>query len=75
MKNHSHIEQRLIDLEIKVSFNEELVEQLNHTIFQHQQKIDALGMEIRQLRNQIPDGNSGNSGAFQNLRDELPPHY
>jgi SlyX protein len=72
MEKQSSTEQRLIDLEIKVSFTEDLVDQLNHTIFQQQQKIDALIHEVSQLRHQIPDGNSGN---FRSLRDELPPHY
>ena len=66
------IEQRLMDLEIKASFTEDLVEQLNQTIFQQQQQIDALIREVSQLRQQTPDGGSG---GFTSLRDELPPHY
>ena len=69
---HTHIDQRLMDLEIKVCFTEDLVEQLNQTIFQQQQQIDALIREVRQLRQQTPDGGTG---GFRSLRDELPPHY
>ena len=69
---HSDIDKRLIDLEIKASFTEDLVEQLNQTIFQQQQQIDALIREVSQLRQQTPDGGSG---GFSNRRDELPPHY
>jgi SlyX protein len=69
---HSDIDKRLIDLEIKASFTEDLVEQLNQTIFQQQQQIDALIREVSQLRQQTPDGGSG---GFSSLRDELPPHY
>ncbi len=69
---NTNIDKRLMDLEIKASFTEDLVEQLNQTIFQQQQQIDALIREVSHLRQQAPDGGSG---SFRNLRDELPPHY
>jgi len=69
---NADIDKRLMDLEIKASFTEDLVEQLNQTIFQQQQQIDALIREVSQLRQQTPDGGSG---GFRSLRDELPPHY
>lgn len=64
--------QRLESLEIKASFTEDLLDQLNMTIYQQQQLIDRLAHEVMELRKQAPDG--GSSGA-RNLRDELPPHY
>ncbi len=69
---NTDIDKRLMALEIKASFNEDLVEQLNRTIFQQQQQIDALIREVSQLRQQTPDGGTG---GFRSLRDELPPHY
>lgn len=69
---HTDIDKRLMDLEIKASFTEDLVEQLNQTIFQQQQQIEALIREMSQLRQQAPDGGTG---GFRSLRDELPPHY
>ena len=72
MDKHTAIDQRLMDLEIKASFTEDLVEQLNQTIFRQQEQIDALMREVSQLRIQTPDGGSG---SFRSLRDELPPHY
>ncbi len=69
---HNDTDKRLMDLEVKASFTEDLVEQLNQTIFQQQQQIDALIREVSQLRQQTPDGSSG---GFTSLRDELPPHY
>jgi SlyX protein len=69
---HTDIDKRLMDLEVKASFTEDWVEQLNQTIFQQQQQIDALILEVSQLRQQTPDGGSG---GLNHLRDELPPHY
>jgi SlyX protein len=72
MTTHAAIEQRLMDLEIKASFTEDLVEQLNQTIFRQQQQLDAVIRQVSQLQQQVPDGGPG---AFRSLRDELPPHY
>ena len=66
------IDKRLMELEIKASFTEDLVEQLNQTIFQQQQQIEALIREVSQLRQQTPDGGTG---GFRSLLDERPPHY
>lgn len=65
------LEARIMDLEVKASYTDDLLEQLNMTIYR-QQQIDALINEVRQLRQQVPEGGQG---APCNLRDELPPHY
>jgi SlyX protein len=70
---HPHdIEKRLTELEIKASFTEDLVDELNQVIARQQQQLDLLMQEVHQLRQQAPDGGSG---GFRSLRDELPPHY
>ena len=69
---NTDIDKRLMELEIKASITEDLVEQLNQTIFQQQRQIEALIREVSQLRQQAPDGGTG---GFRSLRDELPPHY
>ena len=65
-------DQRLTDLEIKASFTEDLLDQLNQIIARQQRQIDALLREVSELRQRVPEG-----GAlpFRSLRDELPPHY
>lgn len=70
---HHTLDQRLTDLEIKASFTEDLVDQLNAVIIRQQQQLDALAREVGQLRQQ----GAADSGvpAFRSLRDELPPHY
>jgi SlyX protein len=67
------IEQRLIDLEIKASFTEDTVDQLNQVIVRQQQQIDALVHEIMQLRQQLPEGVSGTAAGRST--EDLPPHY
>lgn len=68
----SAIEQRLTELEIKASFSDDLLEQLNQVIVRQQQQIDQLIDAVRRLSQQQA---SAPSGEPRNLRDELPPHY
>mgnify|MGYP003597213168 CR=1 FL=1 len=72
MDTTSDTDQRLTDLEIKASYSEDLLEQLNMAIYRQQLQIDALLGELQQLRQQQSDSSSA---APRNLRDELPPHY
>lgn len=68
----SAMESRLIDLEIKLSYTEDLVDELNRTVFRQQQQIDSLIAEIRNLRDQVQNPPEQQA---RNLRDEIPPHY
>lgn len=73
MADHTALDARLVELEIKASYTEDLLDQLNLTIYRQQQQIDLLLAEVRQLRQQVPQDGAG--GGPLNLRDELPPHY
>jgi SlyX protein len=63
---------RLRELEIKASYTEDLLDQLNLLVYKQQQQIDSLLRQVLQLREQAPDGGAGTP---RSLRDELPPHY
>jgi SlyX protein len=63
---------RLTNLEIKASFTEDLLDQLEQIIVRQQRQIDALVLEISHLRQPLADSGAG---APRNLRDELPPHF
>ncbi len=66
------LEQRLTDLEIKASFAEDTVEQLNAVVVRQQAQIDRLIRELVELRDRA---SAAEPGAVRTLRDELPPHY
>ena len=65
-------DQRLTELEIKASYTEDLLDQMNLALYRQQQQIDRLVQELTQLRQQMPELGGG---APRNLRDEIPPHY
>jgi SlyX protein len=62
---------RLAELEIKASFADDLLDQLNRQLWRQQLQIDQLQRELAGLREQLSD----NAPGFRSLRDELPPHY
>lgn len=70
-RNEQRTEQRIDDLEIKASFSDELLEQLNAIVARQQMEIAALIREVQHLREQIPDKESRNTVQLQ----EHPPHY
>lgn len=72
MDTSQETDKRLIELEIKASYTEDLLDQLNLVVVRQQQQIERLMRELGQLRQQLPDSGSM---PFRSLRDELPPHY
>jgi len=66
-------DRRLMELEIKASFQEDLLEQLNQQVWRQQTLIDQLMRELADLRQQLRERDA--TPAFRSLRDELPPHY
>lgn len=61
-----------MDLEIKASFSEDLLDQLNQVIVRQQQQIDLLVEEVGRLRQPAREGGES---QLRQLADDLPPHY
>jgi len=72
MTSADDIARRLTELEIKASFAEDSMDQLNQVIVRQQAQIDTLIREIGRLREQMPQDEAT---GFRSLRDERPPHY
>ena len=68
----AQVDARLTELEIKLSFTEDLLDTLNELVTRQQLTLDMLLREVGHLRQQ--DGEPG-TGVARNPRDELPPHY
>ncbi|MDO8789009.1 MAG: SlyX family protein [Sulfuritalea sp.] len=66
------MESRITELEIKLSLEEDHLEELDLTVFRQQQQIDLLQVQIRELYQLIqPTAPS----EPRSLRDDIPPHY
>ena len=68
----THTDQRLTDLEIKATYTEDLLEQLDKIVARQQQQIDRLMRELAELQ---PPAGDGQVLSVRSLRDELPPHF
>jgi SlyX protein len=67
------LEVRMAELEIKISFSEDLVETLNTTVYRQQLQIEQLVLEIRAMREE--KRNEEARAGQKNIRDDIPPHY
>ena len=72
MKTETEQDKRLTELEIKVGLADDLIDQINQTLFRQQQQIEFLAKELASLRHQMPHERNT---QLPSLRDELPPHY
>ena len=66
------MESRLNELEVKLSYAEDLLDELNRTVYRQQQQIDRMVSEVRELREQLA---AAAPAEGRSLRDEIPPHY
>lgn len=66
------MEDRLTELEIKLGFAEDLLEELNRTVYRQQEQMAAMHEEIRALRRQLELAQPSEQPS---AADEVPPHY
>ena len=66
-------EERLVNIEAKITFQEDLIEELNKTVYQQQKKLERLEAICESLARQIQSlAEAGNESKPAN---ERPPHY
>ncbi len=68
------IENRLMECETKIAYQEDTLRVLNEVVTRQQMQIDQLVMACRQLAERI--ARNASEGAVKgSLADEIPPHY
>jgi SlyX protein len=69
-------EARIDELEAKLSFAEDLIDELNRSVFRQQEQLDLMQQQIMLLHQHLQSVvQSVSTTETRNLRDELPPHY
>ncbi len=63
---------RLEDLEVKLSYQEHLIQELNDVVIIQQNQVDKLEKSIHQIREHLSAG-EGQQSSPEN--ESLPPHY
>ncbi|MNC92859.1 hypothetical protein D3C83_93660 [compost metagenome] len=66
------MDERLEKIETKLSLAEDLVEELNKTVYRQQQQIEQLQRQIVLLREQVE---AALPNEKRNPSNEIPPHY
>jgi SlyX protein len=67
------LEARMAEVEIKLSYSEDLIETLNTTVYRQQLQIEQLVQEFRAMRED--KRNEEARAGLKNIRDDIPPHY
>lgn len=66
-------EERLIDIETKLSYQEDLLQDLNKTLYEQQKRIDRLEAVCESLVKHVRELTDGAAAAGP--ASERPPHY
>ncbi|WP_229442828.1 SlyX family protein [Massilia psychrophila] len=69
----NRVEDRFVDIEIKLAHQEDTVEQLNQVVYAQSRRIDQLAAMVGQLAEHIR--NNAQSGPNLGAGGEKPPHY
>ena len=70
--DNEQMENRFVDIEIKLAQQEDLVESLNQMVYQQGRRIDQLEAMLHKLGEHVRDGAQQATGGQVN---ERPPHY
>jgi len=70
----TNIENKLIEIETKLAFQEQTIEQLNDVIVQQQKYIDVLQRQFKHLNTKVQE-ESHNWQQNSRPNDEVPPHW
>jgi SlyX protein len=67
------VDDRLIDLEIRLTHQENHIEELDKVIFQQQKAIDLLSEQVKYLQQKLK--NSTEANILSAAEESPPPHY
>ncbi len=71
----SDLEDRLVELEIRVALQDDLLDELNHTIAKMRETLDLQQEQLRLLYNKIQQNQETHTEKPYSLAEEVPPHY
>jgi len=65
---------RLIEIEMKLAYQEDLLQSLNDIIVEQRKLLDLLELRMKKFTEQINNGRE-NIQFSETAEEELPPHY
>lgn len=73
MQIQQMLENRIEELEMKIAFQEQLLDELNHALVQQQFDIDKMQVQLRYMANKLKDFQPSNIASQS--EETKPPHY
>ncbi|OOF87282.1 SlyX protein [Rodentibacter ratti] len=73
MQIQQRLENRITELEMKVAFQEQLLEELNQALVQQQFDMDRMQLQLRYMANKLKDFHPSNIAS--QAEETPPPHY
>ena len=73
MQNQQILEDRISELEMKIAFQEQLLDELNQALVQQQFDMDKIQLQLRYLAGKLKDMQPSNIAS--QTEETPPPHY
>ena len=73
MQNQQILEDRIAELEMKIAFQEQLLDELNQALVQQQFDMDKIQLQLRYLAGNLKDMQPSNIAS--QTEETPPPHY
>lgn len=73
MSISKNLEPRIAELEMKLTFQETIIEELNQALIEQQFLIDKMQVQLRYLVNKLKDAQPSNIAT--QAEETPPPHY
>ena len=73
MQNQQILEDRITELEMKIAFQEQLLDELNLALVQQQFDMDKIQLQLRYLASKLKDMQPSNIAS--QAEETPPPHY
>lgn len=73
MQNQQILEDRIAELEMKIAFQEQLLDELNQALVQQQFDMDKIHLQLRYLASKLKDMQPSNIAS--QAEETPPPHY
>lgn len=70
-----HVENELVDLQTRIAYQEDLLEQLNQIVVKQDAEILTLKQQVRYLMKRMEDFLANPASPGIEISSEKPPHY
>ena len=71
--NEIQLQSQLYELESRLAFQDDALQQLNNELLEHQKRIEKLQRQVLMLAEKLQQG--GDSGILRPHEEPPPPHY